>query len=178
MLLPFTEISDARNRRVGNPELKPEFGNSYEAGYLRHWEGGSVLASVYYRYRTDVIERVSEIDNAGITTTRPINLAEEESWGIEFSGDQEIVENLQLSASLNLYQSAREGEYEEVRYESDSRSLTTRSRLRWRFSDGWNVQANMFYRGPEKQPRDGRAAASFLVVPLPKSFWKDGQRSP
>src|SRR5690625_5609539 len=93
MLLPFTEISDARNRRVGNPELKPEFGNSYEAGYLRHWEGGSVLASVYYRYRTDVIERVSEIDNAGITTTRPINLAEEESWGIEFSGDQEIVEN-------------------------------------------------------------------------------------
>ncbi|HLR89502.1 MAG TPA: outer membrane beta-barrel family protein [Balneolaceae bacterium] len=170
MLLPFTEISDARNRRVGNPELKPEFGNSYEAGYLRHWEGGSVLASVYYRYRTDVIERVSEIDNAGITTTRPINLAEEESWGIEFSGDQEIVENLQLSASLNLYQSAREGEYEEVRYESDSRSFTTRSRLRWRFLDGWNVQANMFYRGPRETTQGRQSSSLFFGGAIAKEF--------
>lgn len=170
MLLPFTEISDSRNRRLGNPELRPEFGNSYEIGYLRHWESGSVLTSLYYRHRTDVIERVSTIDNAGITTSMPINLATEEAWGIEFSGDQEIAENLQLSASLNLYQSAREGEYEGVMYESDTQSFTTRTRLRWRFLESWNIQANMFYRGPRETTQGRQSSSLFFGGAIAKEF--------
>lgn len=170
MLLPFTEISDARNRRLGNPDLRPEFGNSYEVGYLRHWESGSVLTSLYYRHRTNVIERVSTIDSYGITTSQPINLATEEAWGIEFSGDQEIVENLQLSASLNLFQSAREGEHEGVVYESDSQSFTTRTRLRWRFLDGWNVQANMFYRGPRETTQGRQSSSMFFGGAIAKEF--------
>lgn len=170
MLLPFTEISDARNRRLGNPDLRPEFGNSYEVGYLRHWESGSILTSLYYRHRTDVIERVSTIDNAGITTSQPINLATEESWGIEFSGDQEIANNLQLSASLNLFQSAREGENEGVVYESDSQSFTTRTRVRWRFLEGWNVQANMFYRGPRETTQGRQSSSMFFGGAIAKEF--------
>lgn len=130
LLLPFTEINDSRSRRVGNPDLSPEFGNSFELGYLRMWETGSVLSSVYYRYRTGVVERVSTIGSDGITTSRPINLATEESWGIEFSGDQELFSNLQLSGSLNLFQSNREGEFEDEIYSSESESFSSRLRLR------------------------------------------------
>lgn len=55
LLLPFTEISDSRSRRVGNPELRPEFGNSYEVGYMRSWKSGSLLQPLlqmpHRRYR-------------------------------------------------------------------------------------------------------------------------------
>lgn len=160
-LLPFTEISDVRNIRVGNPELRPEFGNSYEAGYLRYWETGSILSSVYYRYRTDVVEQITTIDNSGISTSQPINLATEEAWGIEFSADQELFDNLQLMASLNLYQSNRDGEFEGVQYSSESESFTSRMRIRWRFAEGWNFQANSFYRGA-RQTTQGRQDGSIF----------------
>ena len=77
---------------------------------MRYWDTGSVLTSFYYRYRTQVIEDVSTIEN-GITTETPINLATEDAWGVEFSADQKLFEGLQLSGSLNIYQSNREGEY-------------------------------------------------------------------
>lgn len=162
MLLPFTEISDTRNRRVGNPELKPEFGNSYEAGYLRYWNSGSLLTSLYYRYRTEVIERVSTIDGQGITTTRPINLASEDAWGVEFSADQELFNNLQLSGSLNIFQSDREGEYRDQVYSSSTGRVTGRMRVRWRFLEGWNFQTQLNYESSQ-QTTQGREDGSIFV---------------
>lgn len=162
MLLPFTEISDSRNRRVGNPELKPEFGDSYELGYMRHWGTGSILTSIYYRHRTEVIERVSTIDGQGITTTMPINLATEDSWGLEFTADQTLFENMDLSGSLNIFQSGREGEYQGNVYSSDTGSFTSRIRLRWRFLEGWNFQSYLFFRGGQ-QTTQGRNAGSMFV---------------
>lgn len=162
MLLPFTEISDTRNRRIGNPELKPEFGNSFELGYLRYWDTGSVLSSVYYRHRTEVIERVSTIDQQGITTTRPINLASEDSWGVEFSADQELFNNMQLSGSLNIFQSDREGEYRDQIYQSSTGRVTGRLRIRYRFLDSWNFQSFINYRSSQ-QTTQGREDGSMFV---------------
>lgn len=161
-ILPFTEISDVRNRRVGNPELRPEFGNSFETGYLRRWETGSVLSSLYYRYRTDVTERITTVDNNGITTSRPVNLATEEAWGIEFSADQELFDNLQLMGSLNLFQSKRDGAFQGVQYASESESLTSRLRVRWKFAPGWNFQANAFYRGAQQTTQGRRDGSVFF----------------
>lgn len=176
LLLPFTEINDSRSRRVGNPDLSPEFGNSFELGYLRMWETGSVLSSVYYRYRTGVVERVSTIGSDGITTSRPINLATEESWGIEFSGDQELFTNLQLSGSLNLFQSNREGEFEDEIYSSESESFSSRLRLRWRFLEGWNMQSNIFYRGARQNAQGRRGPSAFVGAGLAKELL-DGRGS-
>lgn len=170
-ILPFTDISDVRSRRVGNPELRPEFGNSYEAGYLRRWESGSLLTSLYYRYRTDVTERISTTDNNGITTSQPINLATEEAWGIEFSADQELFDNLQLMGSLNLFQSNRDGEFEGVQYSSESESFTSRLRLRWRFAEGWNFQANAFYRGAQQTTQGSEDGSLFFGGALAKELF-------
>lgn len=161
-LLPFTQINDSRNRYVGNPNLKPEFGNSFELGYLRRWESGSLLSSVYYRYRTNVIERIRTIDRSGLITRRPINLSTEDSWGIELSADQDLFDGLQLSGSLNLYQSNRDGEYEGVTYSSESRSFTSRLRIRWRFSDKWNFQTDISYRGSQQTTQGRNRGRSYV----------------
>lgn len=170
MLLPFTEISDSRNRRVGNPELKPEFGNSYEMGYMRYWETGSVLTSLYYRYRTEVIERVSTIDGQGITTQRPINLSSEEAWGVEFTADQDLFSGLQLSGSLNLFQSNRDGEYEGDLYRSESESFTSRIRIRWQFMEDWNFQSYLYFRGARQTTQGRNAGRTFVGSGLSKKI--------
>lgn len=170
MLLPFTEISDTRNRRIGNPELKPEFGNSFELGYLRYWETGSVLSSIYYRHRTEVIERVSTIDGQGITTTRPINLANEDSWGVEFSADQELFNNMQLSGSLNIFQSDREGEYRDQIYESSTGRVTGRLRIRYRFLGSWNFQSFLNYESSQQTTQGREDGSMFVGSGISKEF--------
>ncbi len=170
MLLPFTEISDTRNRRIGNPELKPEFGNSFELGYLRYWDTGSVLSSLYYRHRTEVIERVSTIDEQGITTTRPINLASEDAWGIEFSADQELFNNMQLSGSLNIFQSDREGEYRDQIYTSSTGRVTGRLRIRYRFLDGWNFQSYLNYESSQQTTQGREDGSMFVGSGISKEF--------
>src|SRR5690606_32225877 len=37
-LMPFSNYSDNRSLNVGNPNLRPEYTNSIEAGYLLNWE--------------------------------------------------------------------------------------------------------------------------------------------
>lgn len=174
LLLPFEEQRDSRNIRVGNPGLKPEYGNSFELGYLRRWESGSVLTSFYYRYRTDVIERVFNVDGDGFTTRRPINLATENAFGVELSADQDIFDNFQLSASMNVFQSERDGTFEGRQYRSESESFTSRMRLRWRFLEGWNLQSNLFYRGPQNTTQGTRGASTYLGAGISKRIF-DGQ---
>lgn len=170
-LLPFTEINDSRNRSVGNPNLSPEFGNSFELGYLRRWDSGSVLTSVYYRHRTGVIERISTIDGNGITTRRPINLATEDSWGIEFSADQDLFKTLSLSGSFNLYQSNSEGDFEGMTYNSESESFTSRLRLRWRFLESWNFQSNIYYRGARQTTQGQESGDAYVGSGISKELF-------
>ncbi|MGM0506229.1 MAG: TonB-dependent receptor domain-containing protein [Bacteroidota bacterium] len=162
MLLPFTEITDSRNRNMGNPDLRPEFGHSMELGYHRYWEGGSILNNVYYRYRTDVIERVSRTDRLGVTTRQPINLATENAWGVEFTLDQRLFDKMNFSGSFNLFQYDREGEFEGEDYTSSSSSFYTRGRLRWQFLPGWNAQSFAYFRG-SRQTTQGRDGSSFFM---------------
>jgi outer membrane receptor protein involved in Fe transport len=169
-ILPFTQIRDSRNRRVGNPDLDPEIGNSYEFGWLRRWETGSVLTSFYYRYRTGVIENVYTIDGDGITTRFPINLATEDAWGVEISADQDLFEGFQLSGSMNLFQSESEGQFEGELYESSSESFTSRLRIRYRFLESWNFQSYMFYRGPRETTQGRRGGSAFFGAGLSKQL--------
>ncbi|WP_372633423.1 TonB-dependent receptor domain-containing protein [Fodinibius sp.] len=154
-LLPGIDFDDNRSQYIGNPDLTPEYSNSYEAGYLQYWGSGSLLTSFYYRYRTDVIERINE-QRDGVQFRFPINFASEEAWGIEFSADQEIGDIFTLTGSANLFQSNTEGTYEERVFSSESDNFQARMRLRWEIVDGLNYQASMRYRGPSSTPQGSR----------------------
>lgn len=171
MLLPYTSYSDSRNRSSGNPNLKPEFGNSYEAGYLRYWGSGSLLTSVYYRYRTGVFERITTVDSDGIRRRFPINLATKQAWGVEFTADQKLFGGLQLLGSLNLFESHSEGEYDENVLRSETGSFYSRLRARWRLPNGWNYQASLFYRGPRQTTQGRRAGTSHVSSGIAKELF-------
>lgn len=162
MLLPFSNYTDSRNRYSGNPDLQPQYTDSYEFGYLWYWEGGSLLSSVFYRRSTGVIERITSLDGEGVTRIYPINLSTSDAWGLEFTASQEIGNGLRLNGNLNLFNSQRDGTYEGQRYRSSSEMLYGRFGMQWKFLNGWQYQANMRYRGP-RTTTQGRSAAMSTV---------------
>jgi len=174
MLLPFSDYSDSRSRFTGNPELEPEYSNSYEAGYLYYWGSGSLLTSFYYRHRTGVIERITTLDSEGITRIFPINLATEQAWGIELSGDQEIGNALTLTANANLFRSDSEGSYRGQTLTSEARILQGRLRVRWEITGQWNLQTSMRYEGPRSTTQGRREGMTMIDSGISRSLF-DGR---
>lgn len=82
-LNPFTNYSDPLNLRRGNPNLQPEYIDSYDLGYMVEKPKLTFTSSVFYRYTTGVISRVKEFyaDNTSAVTF--LNIDASHSLGIE-----------------------------------------------------------------------------------------------
>ena len=61
---PFVDVSDKQNLLMGNPNLGPVFANNLELGYSLAIKKTSFSASVFYRQRTDLITRYTEMRQA------------------------------------------------------------------------------------------------------------------
>ena len=60
-LIPYIDYTDNLNITKGNPDLKPEFTQSFEFSYSKTLKGNNtLLASAYYKYTTDLITRYQD----------------------------------------------------------------------------------------------------------------------
>lgn len=65
-LNPFIDINDPLNLSQGNPELKPEFVNSFEFNVSQNYTKGNFLGVVYYRNNMRDITRYSDTISAAL----------------------------------------------------------------------------------------------------------------
>ncbi len=83
-LNPFFNIRNNYSIRTGNPNLQPEYANSYEFTAIWVLKKFYINGSIYYLHKTDLIERVSTaIDNVSYTT--PMNIGTMGKTGLEFN---------------------------------------------------------------------------------------------
>lgn len=151
-LMPFSSFTDSRNIWGGNPDLNPEYTDSYELGYLLNWEKGSILSNVYYRRGTDIIQSVTYIDSEGITQIRPSNIGIQNSYGVEFNISNDITDWWNTNANFNLYSSTITGNETVYNLNSEYFSWNTRFSSKMKFS-GYNFQITANYRAPEDTPQ-------------------------
>jgi len=82
-LNPFTSYADPYNLRKGNPELRPEFIDSYEFGLGFNKKKLSINGSLYYRDSRDVIQRYRIYYANGYAAVTYINIDRSQSFGTE-----------------------------------------------------------------------------------------------
>jgi outer membrane receptor protein involved in Fe transport len=151
-LMPFSSFTDSRNIWGGNPDLNPEYTDSYELGYLYNWEAGSILSNVYYRHSTDIIQSVTYIDSSGITQIRPSNIGIQNAYGVEFNLSNDITDWWNTNLNFNLYSSTITGNESVYNLNSEFFSWNSRFSSKMKFS-GYNFQINANYRAPEDTPQ-------------------------
>lgn len=112
---PFVEISDPFNIRQGNPEIQPEFINSFEANYGKTYKEGNFLAVLYFRNNprditqysdTITAEQYARLQNAAVDPNAIlntfINAGTTNRYGAEFTVQHKLGENFDLTPSVNL----------------------------------------------------------------------------
>ncbi len=109
-LNPFFNIRNNFNIREGNPELLPEFTDSYELTGIYILEKITMNLGVYQRYTTDMIERISFFED-GVNTTKPLNIGTNLATGIEFNSKYNPNDWWTLNSDFNFNFFNRKGEF-------------------------------------------------------------------
>ena len=130
-LNPFFNIRNNFNIRVGNPNLLPEFTDSFELTSIFNFAKASLNASIYQRNTNAVIERVSTFEN-NVNTTRPMNIGTNKTTGFELNGDYSPSKWLKLTGDFNLNYFVREGEFQQQSFDFSGDQWS--SRLTSKFS--------------------------------------------
>lgn len=165
-LNPFFTFSDARNIRTGNPDLDPEYTDSYEFGYLKNFEKSNIYAGAYYRHSKGVIQRISEVDEDGITYTLPVNLSTRDSYGLEVNGSFEVIDWWNINGSFNFFRSATVGSFSDQNFDFTNYSWRTRLINRFTVLKEWNYQVSLNYRAPSETAQGRRLSYYSLDMGL------------
>ncbi len=110
-LFPFTDYSDSLNLSRGNPNLKPQFTNSFELSYQKNFDrNNTFIASVYYKYTTDLITRyqskeLNPITDSPVIINTFINASSSYVGGLELIGRNSITKWWDITSNINIYTS-------------------------------------------------------------------------
>lgn len=117
-LNPFESRNSQNIIYKGNPALIPTFTNSFDLGYLNRIGKLTLNSSIYYQHSINNISRVKrqeirEINgnDESVLILEPINLASEDRYGFEFTGNYNTSKTIRFDGSFNFYNSKTEGSY-------------------------------------------------------------------
>lgn len=146
MINPFANMSNPEVIRSGNPDLRPEYINSFEFGVNKSWDKTTLGASVFYNYINDVINQTNILDSVGISHMYPVNADWAQSYGAEFSFDQIIFKWWKINGNASIFRNSVYGFGED---ESNSNySYNGRINSLWTPAKNFSVQLTGYYSKP------------------------------
>lgn len=164
---PIRQWSTPLMSSFGNPNLEPQFTNSYETNYTRRLEKGSITGGIFYRTIKDGINRAAFIDRLDLNKIilSYDNFDDTSAYGVELSTNYKPAEWWGINASFDLFSQIQRGITERLQVNSSSPTeddiLTEKVEVQ---NTGWNLRMNnsftvtkkltlqlfAFYRGPNK----------------------------
>lgn len=138
-LNPFFNIRNDYNIRMGNPNLQPEYTDSYELTSIFDIRKTSFNAGVYYRYTTDVVERVTYFED-NVSITRPENIGTNATTGVEVNAKYSPSNWLSLLGDFNFSYFDREGQFEEQNFDFTGERWSSRVTSKFKLPADFEVE--------------------------------------
>ena len=168
---PFPNYMNQYTIRMGNPDLKPEYTDSYELSYMRKYGNSFVSLETFYRTTNDLMTRVSELkDEIIYMTTR--NLNRDHSLGAELMGNINITKWLLVNTSFSIYNYKLQGEVLGKSVDKQSTNYSGRLNATVKFSGDSRMQLTGYYRGPSVSAQGDSKAMIFTNLSYRQEFMK------
>jgi len=147
MLNPYTnEYADILNMHVGNPDLKPEYVNSFELGSYYIHEKISGSASAYYRNIDQAISRVKSATNDSALLVTFMNLENAKLVGGEIAFSWKVFKWWNINANANIFYTTLKGEYGPNQINRSHTGWTGNLSNKFKLPFGIGFQLNTYYR--------------------------------
>lgn len=171
-LEPFQTWIDAYNVRVGNPSLKPEYIDSYEAGFQMQFGQTLFSTEAYYRVNHNRIEQVRSVYAENITLHSRENVGTDYSLGAELLLDLDLLKNWDVHLMGNLYRYRIEGTLRDDPFARKSFNWSTRLNNVIKIGKSTEVQINGRYNSPTVSSQGRREGFFVAEMALKHDFFE------
>lgn len=170
-LNPFFNIRNNFNISRGNPDLLPQFTDSYELTAIFIFDKISLNTGVYNLYTTDVIERISTVEG-NVNTRMPENIGTNNTTGIEINAKYSPVKWTTLSVDFNYGYFTRKGSFEDQVFDFNGTQFTSRLTAKFKLPAEFDLELNGNYQSEVKTIQGETAGFPYLDLGLRKKVWK------
>jgi outer membrane receptor protein involved in Fe transport len=168
---PFPQYINQYTVRQGNPELKPEYTDSYELSYMRKYGTSFVSVESFYRTTNDLMTRIQD-QQGDIMFMTMDNLNRDQSLGGEIMANVNATKWLLLNASFTLYNYKLMGDVAGESIDRQSTNYSARLNGTVKFSPDSRFQLTGFYRGPSVSAQGEQKGMAFLNMSYRQDFMK------
>ncbi len=169
---PFISYMDAYNRRQGNPDLLPEYTDSYELSYQKRLFGAFVTLEGYYRVTNGKITETQFLQEDGIMHHTFKNLTSDFSLGAEMMITSEIAKWFELSLTGNVYNYRIEGNIDNQNIDESSTNWNSRLNGTFRLPKEFRFQLTSMYNGPSVAAQGTTEGFWVTNIALRKDFFE------
>ena len=169
---PFRSFMNQTTVRVGNPDLKPEYTNSYDLSILKRFETSFISLDGFYRLTSNVISRISQLQDDGILVQTSANVSQDKSLGGELMLNLNLSKWLLLNTSASLYKYQLQGEVLGEYIDKSSTNYDGRMNATFKFSSSSRMQLTGMYNGPSVSAQGDRKGSFYSNVSYRQEFMK------
>lgn len=170
-LNPFFNIRNNFNIRQGNPDLQPEFADSYEVSGIFVLPKASINASVYHLYTTEKIERISTFVN-NVNINMPMNIGSSRKTGIEMNGKYTPLKWFTLNGDANYGIFIREGQFEDQDFDFQGDQWSSRATGKFQLPSGFDLEVSGRYESRVQTVQGMTSGFASMDLGLRKKLWK------
>lgn len=172
---PYPGWRDPNNVRQGNPNLSPQYVNSYELSYQLRIDNNFLSAELFHRHVQDKMEQLrgKHPDLDGVLLTTYDNVGEDYSTGIEVMLNYNLTEwwALNISTSVFDYRLDVTPEFESSIEETQSTNWKARMSNTFKPTTTFRIQFDAMYNSPTITATGTRSAMAFTSLAVKKSFF-------
>ena len=169
-LNPFVDRGDPFNLRSGNPRLRPELINSFELNVQQQMGVATITAGVYYRQLNDIISRITQIQEGGVSLNTRANLDQGRDYGIEVIGTYRPTAKMDFTVSANGYRSEIIGNNQDENIDQNGYLFSGNVQGSYELPWGVQTQFTWFYRSPGVRPQGRIEAITSLDIGFRKEI--------
>ncbi len=168
----FPKYDDAEIIKVGNPELRPQFTNSYELGYKTTLKKGYFYSALYHRSTEGTITRIAtQVPPSTLIYTVFQNAGHSSNTGVEMVFQHDISKVVSFNTNVNVYQNTIDAFTVENKYPVPSIYTATKERFTsgniklngiFHLTKQTDIQVTSIYLAPDIIPQ-GKIGTRFSV---------------
>ncbi|MCB9203093.1 MAG: TonB-dependent receptor [Flavobacteriales bacterium] len=160
-LNPFFSFSNNFNLRVGNPNLEPQYANSYELTGILSLQKLSLSSSVYNLYTTNVIEWITSYENE-VSTNSPTNIGTNNKTGVSINGKYNATKWLTLHGDFDYGWFNRDANYNNIDYSFSNNQWSSKLTSKFKLPAKFDLETTFNYNSKYETVQGKRAG--FYVV--------------
>lgn len=164
LLNPYPFFSSSYTNSAGNPNLKPEYTNSYELNYQNFFSGIYLTVETYLRTSKDTPSQAVSVDNLGRMTTTYENFAKTNTFGADITASYSPASWITLRPSLSMSNLSYDGTLLGKQVKYDAFNWRTVFFSTFTLSSNTSLQLIAVYLGKISQPLMDIKPTTFLIA--------------